>query len=122
MTEVCNLEMFDRIDQLVKAHKIIDLEEALDLEQCNIIEVYYSAAPSTRTRELSRKALTFQTLNGVLLYHKNRLITRHRYPLGEIHKLFRGRLKQVPQGLAMFGFIEVKEEFPPNIFKNVLLL
>ena len=119
--EVSNLEMFDRIDQLVKSQRIIDLEEALDLEQCNIIEVYYNHSPpgSTRSRDSKSKTAHFHALNGVLFYHRNRLINRYHFPLGELSKLFRGRHKQIAPALAMFGFIEIKEEYQANIFKNV---
>lgn len=45
--QISSLTFFDKIDQLSKSEKIIDLENALDLEYCNIIEVYYNRALST---------------------------------------------------------------------------
>lgn len=113
-----NLETFDRIDQLVKAGKIVDLEQALDLEHCNIMEVYYNHG-SSRGRDANRKSYAFNSVNGVLLYKENRLITRYRYALGEVNRLFKGKLKAVQQSLVMFGFIEIDAEFATNIFKTV---
>jgi hypothetical protein len=119
LMEINNLEFFDRIDSLVKSDKIIDLEEALDLSNCKIIEVYYNKSSTTRARDINRKATSNGFLNGVLLYQKNRLICRYKFALGEVCRLFRNRLKNAQQTLMMFGFIEIKEEFSVNIFKTV---
>lgn len=95
------------------------MEEAFDLEHCNIVEVYYNHHISTLFFHLEKKINTFH--NGVLIYHKNRLITRYRYPIGELFKLFRGQLRVAHNFLQMFGFIEVDDAFQTNMFKNVKL-
>lgn len=96
---------------------------ALDLSNCNIIEVYYNKTNTARARDLNRKTnTTFNFFNGVLFYHKNRLISRYRFQLGEINKIFKNKLKNIQQTLLMFGFIEIKDEFAVNIFKTVFFV
>lgn len=56
----------------------------------------------------------------MLIYHKNRLITRYRWQLGEFVKSNRNKLKNCGVMPAMFGFIEVKDYFRANMFKTVL--
>lgn len=121
LMEISNLEIFEGIDNLVKSEKIIDLEEAMDLPNCNIIEAYYNKSNTYRSRDLSRKTASFNFLNGVLFYHKHRLISRYKFNLGEVNKLFKNKLKILQQALVMFGFIEIKDEFAVNIFKTVKL-
>jgi hypothetical protein len=108
---------------MVKTEKIIDLEKPLDLSNCNIIEVYYNKVTSNgRARDLNRKTSTFNFLNGILFYHRNRLISRYKFNLGEVNRLFRNKVKNIQQSLIMFGFIEIKEDFTVNIFKTVNVL
>lgn len=94
----------------------------MDLSNCKIIEVYYNKCNNNRARDLNRKVSSNGFLNGVLLYQNNRLICRYKYGLGEVSKIFKNKLKNLQQTLIMFGFIEVKEEFGVNIFKNVFFL
>ena len=94
---------------------------ALDLSNCNIIEVYYNKSNTARARDMNRKAANQNFLNGVVFYHKNRLISRYKFNLGETPKLFKNKLKSMQQNLLMFGFIEIKEDFAVNIFKTVII-
>lgn len=48
--EISNSEIFDKIDSLVKSERLIDLEPALDLSNCSIIEAYYNKTNSSRGR------------------------------------------------------------------------
>jgi hypothetical protein len=105
--EINNSDLFDKIDSLVKSERLIDLMPALDLSNCNIIEVYYNKT-SGRARELNRKSAAFTFLNGVLFYRRNRLVARYKYPFGEVNKLLRYKPKAIQQMLMMFGFIEIK--------------
>lgn len=95
--------------------------QALDLSNCNIIEVYYNKSNTARARDMNRKAANQNFLNGVVFYHKNRLICRYKFNLGETTKLFKNKLKSLQQSLLMFGFIEIKDEFAVNIFKTVIM-
>ena len=122
LMEINNLEFFDKIDNLVKSEKIIDLEQALDLSNCKIIEVYYNKNNNSRARDTNRKVSSHSFLNGVLLYQKNRLICRYKFSLGEVSKISKNKLKNVQQTLMMFGFIEIKDQFSVNMFKTVNLL
>jgi len=54
---------------------------------------------------MNRKTATFNFLNGILFYSKNRLICRYKFNLGEVNKLFRNKVKSIQQILIMFGFI-----------------
>ncbi len=119
VVEINNSDIFDKIDSLVKSERLIDLEPALDFEHCKIIEAYYNKTSSSRGRELNRKSTAFHFLNGVLFYHKNRLISRYQFDLGEISKLFKNKMKAVQQTFMMFGFIEIESYFAVNIFKTV---
>lgn len=101
----------------MKSDRLLDLEPALDLSHCNIIEAYYNKGGSNRSRDVNRKSFHF--FNGVLFYHKNRLVSRYKFSLGEINEIFKNRLKSAQQTLLMFGFIEIKDEFQINIFKTV---
>jgi hypothetical protein len=94
---------------------------ALDLSNCNIIEVYYNNSITARARDMNRKAANQNFLNGVVFYHKNRLISRYKFNLGETPRLFKNKLKYMQHNLLMFGFIEIKEEFAVNIFKTVII-
>lgn len=118
ITEVNNSETFDKIDVLVKSERLVDLVPSLDLSNCNIIEVYYNKT-SGRAREMSRKTAVFNFLNGVLFYRRNRLICRYKFQLGDINQLHSYKTRAIQQALLMFGFIEIKAEFPVNIFKTV---
>ena len=89
------------------------------MSNCKIIEVYYNKSNNSRARDTNRKVSTNSFLNGVLLYQKNRLICRYKFPLGEVSKLFKNKIKNVQQTLMMFGFIEIKDDFSVNMFKNV---
>lgn len=68
---------------------------------------------------MNRKVSSNGFLNGVLLYHKNRLICRYKHGLGEVNKIYKNKLKNLQQTLIMFGFIEINEEFNVNVFKTV---
>lgn len=103
-TDISNSDLFDKIDQLVKSERLIDLMPALDLEQCSIIEAYYNRT-SSRARELNRKSTAFTFLNGVLFYRKNRLICRYKYPFGEANMIYGHKLKAIQQAMMMFGFM-----------------
>jgi hypothetical protein len=96
--------------------------QALDLSNCNIIEVYYNKNSSGRVRDMNRKSTNPNFLNGVVFYHKNRLVSRYKFDLGETTKLFKNKLKAMQQSLLMFGFIEIKDDFAVNIFKTVKLI
>ena len=93
---------------------------ALDLSNCNIIEVYYNKTNISRARDMNRKTANQNFLNGVVFYHKNRLVSRYKFDLGETPKLFKYKLKSMQQNLLMFGFIEIKDDFAVNIFKTVI--
>ena len=96
--------------------------QALDLSNCKIIEVYYNKTNSSRARDMNRKSTNPNFLNGVVFYHRNRLVSRYKFELGETTQLFKNKLKAMQQSLLMFGFIEIKDEFAVNIFKTVQLL
>ena len=64
----------EKIDRLVKSRILVDLEGMLD-HDCKIVEMYYNP-------DLKRKLNCFH--NGILIYHKNRLITRYKYKFGEL--------------------------------------
>ena len=48
--EINNSDFFEKIDSMVKSERLIDLMPALDLEQCSIIEAYYSYCSRTSSR------------------------------------------------------------------------
>ena len=48
--EINNSDFFEKIDSMVKSERLIDLMPALDLEQCSIIEAYYSYCNRTSSR------------------------------------------------------------------------
>lgn len=49
---------------------------------CKIVELYYNPDLSIYLSYLGRKVNGFH--NGILIYHKNRLITRYKYKLGNL--------------------------------------
>lgn len=57
--------------------------------------------------------------NGLLIYHKNRLITRFKYPLGELITRKFYKHKNIHNFLRLFGFIELPDHVPVNLFKTV---
>ena len=59
--------------------------------------------------------------NGLLLYHKNRLITRYKYNLGELIERKMYKAEGNYNFVKLFGFIELPDSVPINAFKTVLL-
>ena len=60
--------------------------------------------------------------NGLLLYHKNRLITRYKYDLGELIERKMYKAEGNFNFVKLFGFIELPDSVPINAFKTVLIL
>lgn len=99
----------------------MDLEAAFDLEECKIVELYYhrnlletgkKQSKTDKTQKGSFKELPNSNhlnafLNGILIYHRNRLIKRYEYPFGSLLKY--SLLKKITtknyNPLKIFGFI-----------------
>lgn len=57
--------------------------------------------------------------NGILFYHKGRLVARHGCPLGELYRCFSNRFWNY---FSLFGLLEVPEAIQPNIFRTVIII
>ena len=69
-------------------------------------------------RDTSRKPYLH---NGVLMYQKNRLITRFKYPLGYLLEEIDIEEEPIHNLPEMFGFLEVVENINVNDFKTVII-
>jgi len=60
--------------------------------------------------------------NGLMIYHKNRLITRYKYKLGELisRKMYKSQANH--NFIRLFGFVELPDHIPINIFKTVTII
>lgn len=84
-----------------------------------ITEIYYLYDLSKYFIKIEKKLSFFN--NGLLIYHKNRLITRFKYPLGELIVKKYYKLVENHNFIRLFGFIELPDHIPINIFKTVYL-
>jgi hypothetical protein len=66
---------------------------------------------------LERKISYFS--NGLLIYHKNRLITRYKYKLGELLRNQMHKSIDNYNFIKLFGYVELPDNVPVNIFKTV---
>ena len=57
--------------------------------------------------------------NGILFYHKGRLVSRHQCPIGELYKKVNNKCYNF---FHLFGLLEVPEPILPNIFRTVPIL
>lgn len=75
LMEPINLQPFlPQIDKMAKNKKIYDLFECFEFsEECNIVEIYWN--PEGWKGHKHNTAASF-VLNGVLVYHQGRLISR----------------------------------------------
>ena len=95
-------------DKMVKNKCIHEMDNAfLGIDNIKTLELYYNP-------DLSAQTLSFH--NGILIYHRNRLIKRHGCPLGHLYRYTSSnRFNQ----FSLFGVLEVPEAVNPNIFKTV---
>jgi hypothetical protein len=59
--------------------------------------------------------------NGVLIYHKNRLITRYKYKLGELISNKMYRATENHNLVRLFGYLELPEQIAVNAYKTVVI-
>ena len=59
--------------------------------------------------------------NGLLIYHKNRLITRYKHPLGQLISMHFHRYKGHYNFVRLLGYIELPDHIPVNTFKTVFI-
>lgn len=57
-----------------------------------------------------------------MIYHKNRLVTRYKYKLGELITRKMYKHQDHYNFIRLFGFVELPDHIPINIFKTVILL
>jgi hypothetical protein len=106
--EVYSQMYLELIDKMVKCKVIYEMDNAfLGIDLIKTLEIYYNP-------DLTNVTSCFH--NGILMYHRNRLITRHGCRLGDLYqKMKNSRFNQ----FSLFGVLEVPETVFPNMLKNV---
>ena len=98
----------DMIDKMVRNKIIYEMDTCyLGIEQIKTLQLYYNP-------DLAIQTGCFH--NGVLIYHRNRLIRRHGSPLGHLYQRINSGQYNY---FSLFGVIEVPEAVTPNAFKTV---
>lgn len=117
--EVINSQPFlPHIDKMSRCKKIYDLEECFDFgDECNIVEIYWNPEGWKPQDNIKHFTGSF-VLNGVLIYHQGRLVSRYQTELGSLLD----SLETDPKLGCMFGYIEVKDMFPVNMVKTVQMM
>jgi|JI6StandDraft_1071083.scaffolds.fasta_scaffold20578_6 hypothetical protein len=113
--EIVNQMFLEKIDRQKMAGFVKEIDyanEYTELAECKVVELYYNP-------NLDRRSNLFHS--GVLIYHRNRLIFRYKYELGQLFplKFFRRKYKRTQNNVfQFFGFIELPDGMPYNFIKT----